>query len=96
MSKDHHDEHLSPSCRQDLSFAGEARRLPSNSHDQTAAPTGGTEALLSRQVIVDYIEEALRIVYEDDDDDDDEEERELQQEDDMPSLSPPSPSSDDS
>ena len=85
MSKDH-DEHLATTWRQDLSIAGEADRQPSNSQHQIASTRFAGE--LSRQVIVQYLEEALRIIY-DDDDDDDEDVEELRQEDDT-SVVPPS------
>lgn len=79
MSKDH-DEPPSTSW---LHY-----RPPSNAHH--TAPSSFT-GRLSRQVIVQYLEEALRILQ---DDDDEEEEEELQQDYDTPSV--PSPGSDDS
>jgi hypothetical protein len=80
MSKDH-DEPPSTSWLQ--------YRPPSNAHQTALSSFSGR---LSRQVIVQYLEEALRILQ----DDDDEEEEELQQDYDTPSVPPPSPGSDDS
>jgi hypothetical protein len=91
MSKDH-EEHLATTWRQDLSIAGEADRQPSNSQHQIASTRFAGE--LSRQVIVQYLEEALRIIYDDDDDDDaDEDVKELRQEDDTSVVPPSSQSS---
>jgi hypothetical protein len=84
MSKDHDDQ---------ISTSWLHYRPPSSSHQ--TAPTRFTGGL-SRQVIVQYLEEALRILQDDDDHDDDGEEEELQQDNDTKSFPPPSPSSNDS
>jgi hypothetical protein len=79
MSKEQHDEHLPTTS---WLQAGEGRCPPSN--PQQTAATGFTGSL-SRQAIVQYIEDALRIIQDDDDDD----EKELRQDYDTPSVPPP-------